>query len=177
MAEMANHLGAPEEASEWVSRSKSLKQAIRREFVHPDGKIRFLKEVDGTWNGRQHALGTAFCVLGNVLDETASRQALSALTVRWYGVPLFAPFYEDNPHCYHNHSTWPFVDGFVHLAMLKAGLDRGTALARWKALCGRVCRDEKGFRELNDTLTGRITGSPHQLWSAAAYCGACLESS
>jgi hypothetical protein len=174
LAEMADHLGAHIEASEWLDRAKKLKTSVARTFIRPDGAIAYFKEVCGTLDVRQHALGTALCVLADIVTESEAQQALRYLPINWYGIPLFDPFYTDNPHCYHNHSAWPFVDGIVHFAALHANIDPERTVSRWRALCGRACRDHRGFRELNDTTTGRLIGSGHQLWSAAAYCGSFL---
>lgn len=174
LARMAAHLNRTEESDSWQNRADALRAAIRREFLRPDRAIRYHKECDGSWNDRQHALGTALCVLADVVTGSEAQQALSRLPVQWGGFPLFDPFYTDNPHIYHNRSTWPFVDGFVCRAMHHVGMEGSVTL--WRALCGRCCRDKRGFRELCDAQSGEPLGSSHQLWSAAAYCGGCLTS-
>lgn len=174
MARLAARLGKPDESTAWIHRRDNLIEAMRREFFRTDGGIRYHKAEDGGWNERQHALGTALCVLAGVVEGGAARRALEVLPRAWWGVPLYDPFYADNPHVYHNRSAWPFVDALVHLADRRARPDVVSREAG-VAVLGRACRDARGFRELTEAGTGRLIGSDHQLWSAAGYCAVVME--
>ena len=174
LAEAARRVGRPASAARWTERAESLAQRVRETFLLSDGRLAYFKAADGQLEKRLHALGTAFCVLAHVVEDNEARVALDHHPVRWWGVPLFHPFYEDNPHVYHNLSAWPFVDAFFHRARREA-FGEAEDIRRWLALAGRACRDERGFRELTDARTGKLRGSGHQLWSAAGFLGALLE--
>lgn len=172
MSEMALRLGERGQSADWAYRRDALVGAARKAFLTPEGGVAFQKGADGESNSRQHSLSAAFFILAEILDRKESSRALMPLPQKFYGVHLFHPFYEDNPHCYHNRSTWPFSDAFVSRAAVHAG--QPDARHRWRAFTGRSCRDESGFRELTDTETQLLCGSKTQLWSAAAYCGSFL---
>jgi len=58
---------------------------------------------------------------------------------------------------------WPFINGFMILAAIKAGLNdlAKTQFAKWN--------QTNGFFEWYDPITGQGYGSKEQLWSAALY--------
>lgn len=173
LADIAQRFGLSKENETWRHRQDELRTAMRREFFTPGGRVNYRKAESGEVDRRQHALGTALVVLAGVVSHAEAERALDSLPRKWGGVPLFDPFYADNPHVYHNRSAWPFVDALVHKADFLVRPTE-TVRARWIALAGRACRDGGGFRELVEAESGRLIGSKHQLWSAAGYCGAIL---
>lgn len=76
------------------------------------------------------------------------------------------------PHQYHNGGIWPFIGGWLILALVQAGRlaeaqQQLAALAELNAL-GRTSSWE--FNEWFHGSTGQPLGKPHQAWSAALYC-------
>ena len=76
------------------------------------------------------------------------------------------------PHQYHNGGIWPFIGGWLVLALVQAGRtaeaqQQLSALAELNAL-GRSGSWE--FNEWFHGTTGQPLGKPHQAWSAAMYC-------
>ncbi len=174
LAEAAERLGFQEASRQWHERAHRLRQAMRKCFLQGDGSVAYTLYADGELDMRLHPLATAFWVLAGVLEGGEAYRALARHPLESWGVPLYTPFYEENPHCYHNRSAWPFVDAFHFLAQWSLRPDEDV-LRTWLVLNGRACRDRRGFRELLNMDTGELIGSAHQLWSAAGYLGALMR--
>jgi hypothetical protein len=173
MAATATRLGKPEESRRWQERAAALRAGIRRELLLPSGQLAYYKDRDGVVNPRLNPLSAAFGGQAGVFEPGEEAQGLSCPVHRW-GVPLLEPFYEDNPHVYHNRTCWPYTDGLLMQARVRLDKDPAPARQAWLDLTARACRDERGFRELTEAYTGRLIGSDHQLWTAAAFLGAAM---
>jgi hypothetical protein len=108
--------------------------------------------------------------LGGVVEERDAIRALDGYSVTDGGVPLFYPFF-DEKNCYHNNSSWPFVDTFFLKALeIADGVPRAAQNA---ALLARTCVDDGTFHEVSDYRTREVEGSGSQLWTAAAFVDTC----
>jgi len=170
MKAAAKKLGHDEAAAEWSDRAMRLKTAIQKELRFEDGTLAYYKDVDGKLEPRREALGAALAVLFEVVEGDEARKALKDYPVSDAGVPLMFPFYDDE-RFYHNNSAWPFVDTFFLWACEKAtGEDRTAENA---ALLARTCAVDGTFHELVNYQAKEISGSGHQLWSAAGFVNLC----
>ena len=173
MSRAARMLGEERDAAQWQERADRLGEAIRRELRHADGSFAFWKDRHGKLSGQREALGTALNVLAGVVRGAEAARALEALPVGPRGVPLFLPFFPLE-RCYHNHSSWAFVDTFYLRACEQATGRNFKPLNL--ALLARMCIDDGTFHELSDYRTGMPKGSGSQLWTAAAFLDVCLRS-
>ena len=172
MAEAATQLGKTEESREWSARADRLAKAIREHLVDADGRIVYYKDRHGELSERWEALGTALCALHGAVDAETARRSVERYPQTEIGIPVFHPFLEHD-RVYHNKAAWPFVDTFFLAGAEKA---TGESKAAYNlALLARTARDEDGFYELVNMLTGEVRGSGRQLWSAAGFVNACVR--
>lgn len=169
LAEMAAKLGLEADAASWRDRQSALKQAVQTHLVSPEGRIVYYLDRHGQQADRHEALGTALCILHDVVDAEIARTSIEAYPQTDIGIPIFDPFFPTD-QMYHNNASWPFVDAFFLAAAEKAIGDSRAAYNL--ALLARTVSDD-GFHELVDMRSGEIAGSGHQLWTAAAYIDAC----
>jgi len=169
MGEAAERLGRAEESRGWLERAQRLREAIQHHLVRPDGRIAYYKDRQGRLSPQADALGTALCVLHDAVDTKTGAASLRRYPQTAVGIPTFDPFFPTDS-VYHNNSSWPFVDALFLSAVEKA---LGESQAAYNlALLARVVKPD-GFHELVNIRSGTVIGSGHQLWSAAAFMGAC----
>ncbi|WP_269522163.1 MGH1-like glycoside hydrolase domain-containing protein [Coraliomargarita parva] len=172
MSGAATRLGKAAESAQWYTRAESLRLAIRAALPKQDGTLTYYKDRHGHLLPQRHALGLALAVISGVLEGQAALNEMRSYPVSPAGVPLFDPWFPDE-ESYHNHSAWPFVDGFFMRALEIADGQDHTA---WEmALLARTCVDNGTFHEVVDLHTGEPGGSASQLWSAAAFIGCCAR--
>lgn len=172
LARTATALGLSDQAEAWRRRAEELASAMRRELCRGDGTWVFYKDARGRLSERREALGAALVVLLDVVDGDAAKAALCGYPASDRGIPLFWPFFDDE-RCYHNNTAWPFVEALFLQAWDKVTGARTPALTL--ALTARSCTRQAWFQEFVDYRTGRPGGSADQLWTAAAFLGACLD--
>jgi len=172
LSDAAARLGREEDAAGWEVRRQTLRGAIQRHLVGPDGRLRYYRDRHGALAERAEALGTALCALHDALDPEISARCVSLYPKSEIGVPVFDPFFENHDGAYHNNGSWPFVDTFFLSAAEKA---LGVSQCAFNlALLARTARTD-GFHEVVDMRSGEVIGSGHQLWSAAAFINTCLR--
>ncbi len=164
MAELAERFG--EDSSPWRSRAERLREAILTKMVTADGSICYFLHRDGSREPRCDALGTAFAVLCGVSDDPRLFEGYPILSD---GIPLLHPFY-DRDDGYHNNASWYFATAFFLRAKRLATGEDNHELER--ELLAKAF-DGAHFREYCDFRSGEASGSWAQLWTAAAYLGAC----
>lgn len=177
LSRTAARLGRDADSVLWAQRADQLKNAMCREMRHADGTFTYLKTWDGKLLKQRHALGEALAVLFGIVEGGDARVALTGYPVTAAGVPLFYPFFchNDNPHIYHDQSSWPFVDAFFLAAKKKIfGMDY---TAQNAALLARTCVKDGTFHEVVNMKTKEPFGSGSQLWSAAAFIDVCRRAS
>lgn len=171
MAQAAAQLSRCEEAESWRARGACLAATIRQRLRRPDGACEWYLDRHGRPSGRTEALGTALAVLLGVLSGA---EAVAAIAAHPFdpgrGVPVFWPFFDD-ARCYHNLTAWPFVESFFMRARERATGEPTVALEL--ALLARSCVDDGTFHEVVDWRSGKPGWSASQLWTAAAFLGAC----
>ncbi|MCF6176463.1 MAG: hypothetical protein L3J71_11940 [Victivallaceae bacterium] len=172
MAMAALKIGKKDEANGWLRRSENLKQAVREHLSAQDGTFSYLLDVHGRQQPRRDALGSALVILTDVVPAEDFSQVLTGYLVTTAGIPLFKPFFNENS-CYHNNSSWPFVDTLFIKAMEKRDGHDYTAMNA--ALLARTCIDNGSFREFVDFRSQQVKGSSRQLWTAAAFIDTCLR--
>ncbi len=170
MARAAAALGLGEQAAEWRNRAKALRTSILTHLRRSDGTFVFYLDRHGEASSRREALGAALAVLLDVVAGEDALRALAGYPLNAKGVPTFWPFFDDD-RCYHNHTSWPFVEAFFLWAMSKAS-GQNTIPASL-ALLARSCVEDGTFHEVVDYRNGRPGWSARQLWTAAAFLGAC----
>lgn len=171
MAQAAAELRRTDEATQWSVRAGTLAAAIRARFARPDGGLSWYLDRHGRPAGRTEALGTALAVLLRVVRCQDARATIAAHPIDpARGVPVFWPFFDDE-RCYHNLTSWPFVEAFFMRARERACHEPTAALEL--ALLARSCIDDGTFHEVVDWRSGRPGWSASQLWTAAAFLGAC----
>jgi hypothetical protein len=170
MEEAAKRTGHEKEAFHWHTRAECLRLAIRKHLRNADGTFMYYKGPDNLPAGRRDALGSALCVLFEVVAPSEASAVLTGYPVTDIGVPLFLPFFEGS-HFYHNNSAWPFVDTLFLTALEKSdGVGR---VGQNAELLARTCTDKGTFFEVTDWRDGCVKCSPRQLWTAAAFVNVC----
>ncbi|MEM5874407.1 MAG: hypothetical protein QW641_00550 [Candidatus Aenigmatarchaeota archaeon] len=129
--------------------------------------------VDYIGSNRFDVLGNAIAILKNIPTKDKTEKICKnfiKLSKMFYACPNLYPPYPKNmcgqkPYTYQNCSIWPFVNGFVIKALLKAGYKK-EALDEFEKISNL-----NGFNEWYE-LNGKPRGSSNQLWSAALYIAA-----
>ena len=171
LSKTAEKLGLPEEAREWAKKAENIKRAIRAELRFDDGKICYFKHKNGKLEQRREVLGTAFCVLNDIVEGEDAKKALEDYPVTPFGAPLIYPYF-DNDLVLHNNSAWPFADTFLLLAVEKA---YGVNLANIN-LQIMINDSENGhIGEFRNMITNRMSGATAQLWSISGFLNACIR--
>lgn len=138
-------------------------------------------QLGGFLYGRHHALrserveslGSALCVLFDLVDDERGRAILEHLPLEPFGVPCFHPHIPGLPP-YHNRGVWPFVVAYAGWAGAKAGHDEVVqhalaCLVRAAVLFGT--HKENMVAETGGAI-GTCINSDRQLWSVAGMLGA-----
>lgn len=170
----------------------ALRQAIRQRFLLPDGRLRYLVDVQDA-EIYQEGLGWAFAVLFALLDKQETQQLLLHQQSTPHGIPCLTPtmprYRLYGMHARHSGTVWPQVNAAWGLACLKAG---EIAIARLEllSLAHKAVRDGN-FAEIYRGDTGAITGGLqerkslgtigdwppcfHQSWCATGYQGLLIQ--
>lgn len=150
----------------------TLREAIRKHFVRPDGSLCYIRYPDGRTDDSKELAGHAFGVLfdllpGSVLDHLEPEQ---------FGIPSITPpfpglFSKARPGR-HNNLVWPFLNGFYIQAAAKCG--RTELVSRELSTLTGLLSD--GFREIYSPYDG----APHGGWQlggdgCTGYLGAVLH--
>ncbi|MDH4445358.1 MAG: hypothetical protein QE267_09535 [Akkermansiaceae bacterium] len=191
MADASTKIGLQEaEKQEWLSRAAALKKVIVKEFTNADGTLAYYKDRHGVVMPNRDILGIALAVILGVVDGDAAKAAYAGYPESDLGVPLFSPFIPGNKGP-HNQAVWPFTVSFYfwgkslaygedysayNAAILARSL--GTAfedLPKKRKTDGKDWGTALGsFHEKINLPSGKIDGSGHQLWSAAAFLKVCI---
>ena len=192
MADVSEKIGLPElEKQHWLARAAALKTAIVKEFTNADGTLAYYKDHHGVVMPNRSILGIAFAVILGVVDGDAAKAAYAEYPESDLGVPLFSPFIPGNKGP-HNQAVWPFTVSFyfwgkeraygkdysdINAAILARSL--GTAFEE-KRVKGENEIEDWGvalgsFHEKINRPSGKVDGSGHQLWSAAAFLNVCIR--
>lgn len=184
LANAARKCNLPNESKYWNQRAESLKKAIRKELILPDGTLTYYKDRYGVVMKNQHNLGTAFAVLFGIVKGKEAKKAIDNYPITDKGVPLIFPFLEDNKGD-HNNASWPFCDTyFLQAKELVDGKDytgyNAALLARTMGTKLSVKRESEwggfgSFHEKVELPGGLISGSGQQLWTSAAFINVCLR--
>jgi hypothetical protein len=191
MADASTKIGLSEtEKQQWLSRAAALKKAIVKEFTNADGTLAYYKDRHGVVMPNRDILGIAFAVILGLVDGDAAKAAYAGYPESDLGVPLFSPFIPGNKGP-HNQAVWPFTVSFYFWGKsLAYGEDysdyNAAILARSLGTAfedtpkKRKTNDEDwgtalgSFHEKINLPSGKIDGSGHQLWSAAAFLKVCI---
>jgi hypothetical protein len=173
MSAAAVKLGLPADSAAWSRRADALREAMMERLRHRSGSWAFYIDAQGELSPRREALGAALVVLLNIVQGDEAVAALRGYPVTDHGVPTFWPFFDDE-RCYHNNTSWPFVEAFFLQAWERAFGEDTKPLTL--AMLARTCVDDGTFHEVVDFRTGRAGWSASQLWTAAAFLGTCLRS-
>ena len=184
MAKAAEKLNLKSEAEEWRKRALSLKNAIKKELMFPDGTFTYYKDRNGVKMQNQHNLGTAFAILFNVVEGKDAKKAIENYPITDKGTPLIYPFLTSNRGD-HNEASWPFCDTFLMQA--KEKVDQKSHVGYNAAILARTMgtklsdkreKDWGGFGSFHEKVElpdGFISGSGQQLWTSAAFINVCLR--
>jgi len=119
---------------------------------------------------RFDSLGHALALLWGIIPRNKIKSVLNSfdITSTKFGFKNVSPPYEmefcNQPyHFYQNSTIWPFVQGYVILALIKVNKRR---YAREEFI---KLSNLNGLFEWYDPISGRPKGSKEQLWSAALY--------
>lgn len=139
------------------------------------------RQLGGFLYGRHHdlrsdrveSLGSALCVLFDLVDDERGRAIVDQLPLEPFGVPCFHPHIPGLPP-YHNRGVWPFVVAYAGWAGAKAGhhgvVQHALAcLVRAALLFGT--HKENMVAETGGAI-GTCINSDRQLWSVAGMLGA-----
>ncbi len=113
-----------------------------------------------------HSLALLYDIPTEKYIEKIIKSIEKALTI--FGYRNIWPPYEkeicnQKPNTYQNSAIWPFVQGFIIMALKKIGLKEEAKKEFVKFT------NLKGFNEWYSPIDGRPLGSTYQLWSAASY--------
>jgi hypothetical protein len=174
LGKACQHSGFTERVADFERRASRLRDRIRETFLQVDGTLAYFQRPDGTLEPRREQLGTAFCVLWDVLPSTMIPAAVDGYPSNDFGGPIFAPFY-DRSKVYHNHGLWPFADTYFCRALEKrARHEPHRELVILRAL-GNLSRHALwgNFSEMLDYESGgwKTKHARSYIWSAAAYLG------
>jgi len=159
-------IGLDDKADEFKERSQTIRDAIRKNFLHKDGYYAYFKRKDGSLEPRREQVGSALLVLFDILPPKEQNKAVDDYPYSDFGAPLFWPFYPNN-RCYHNNSIWPFADTLFALALFKCYRRKDILLRALANLCRHSLRGN--FNEVLHYPSGEFRGADHYIWSAAAY--------
>ncbi|MFW5846387.1 MAG: hypothetical protein ACOCXJ_09190 [Planctomycetota bacterium] len=168
LAQAAERCGETAPARSWGERAEALQSAMHSAFITADGHVAYLKDRWGRLDTRRHALGEAWFVEHGVVTGAEARAALAGYPVEERGVAMYAPFL-GMASAYHDNASWPFVDTWYCRAVERAGC--GDQTLRNVGMLAHACQE--GFHEVVAWQGHVVTGSPHQLWSAAAFTDVC----
>ena len=184
LANAAEKCNLPEESQSWIKKAESLKKAILKELLLPDGTFTYFKDRNGKVLPNQHNLGTAFTILFGIVKGEAARKAIDNYPSNQYGTPLIHPFLGKGTGD-HNAAAWPFCDTFFLQAKeIADGKDytgyNAALLARTMGTKFSEKRDKEwgGFGSFHEKVplpSGLISGSGSQLWTSAAFMNVCLR--
>ncbi len=184
LANAAQKCNLTEESKSWTKKAESLKKAILKELLLPNGTFTYFKDRNGKVLTNQHNLGTAFAILFGIVKGKAARKAIVNYPSNQYGTPLIHPFLGDGKGD-HNAAAWPFCDTFFLQAKEIADGKEYTAynaalLARTMGTKFSEKRDKEwgGFGSFHEKVSlpsGLISGSGSQLWTSAAFINVCLR--
>ena len=184
LANAAQKCNLAEESKVWTKKAESLKKAILKELLLPDGTFTYFKDRSGKVIPNQHNLGTAFAILFGIVKGEAARKAIDNYPYNQYGIPLIYPFLGDGKGD-HNAAAWPFCDTFFLQAKEIADDKDYTGynvalLARTMGTKFSEKRDKEwgGFGSFHEKVSlpsGLISGSGSQLWTSAAFMNVCLR--
>ena len=184
LANAAQKCNLPEESKSWTQKAVSLKKAILKELLLPDGTFTYFKDRNGKLLPNQHNLVTAFAILFGIVKGEAARKAINNYPSNQYGTPLIHPFLGKGTGD-HNAAVWPFCDTFFLQAKeIADGKDytgyNAALLARTMGTKFSEKRDNEwgGFGSFHEKVSlpsGLISGSGSQLWTSAAFMNVCLR--
>ncbi len=174
LGKACQHSGFTERAADFERRATRLRDRIRKTFRQADGTLAYFQRRDGVLEPRREQLGTAFCVLWDVLPPTMVPAAVDGYPSNDFGSPIFAPFY-DRSKVYHNHALWPFADTYFYRALEKRWRHDPTRETVILRALGNLSRHALwgNFSEMLDYESGGWTTKHARsyIWSAAAYLG------
>jgi hypothetical protein len=183
LANAAKKCNLPEESKVWNQKAKSLKAAIIKELMLPDGTFTYYKDRYGKVMPNQHNLGTAFAIIFGVVEGKAAKKAIENYPTSEFGTPLQYPFMENKGD--HNQASWPFCDTFFLIAKeIADGKDyTGYNAALLARTMGTKLDPKKnpewgGFGSFHEKVqlpSGLISGSGSQLWTSAAFMNVCMR--
>jgi hypothetical protein len=184
LANAAKKCNLPEESKAWIKKAESLKKAILKELLLPNGTFTYFKDRNGKVLPNQHNLGTAFAILFGIVKGETARKAIENYPWNQYGTPLIHPFLDKGTGD-HNAAAWPFCDTFFLQAKeIADGKDytgyNAALLARTMGTKFSEKRDKEwgGFGSFHEKVplpSGLISGSGSQLWTSAAFMNVCLR--
>jgi len=183
LANAAKKCNLPEESKVWNQKAKSLKAAIIKELMLPDGTFTYYKDRYGKVMPNQHNLGTAFAIIFGVVEGKAAKKAIENYPTSEFGTPLQYPFMDNKGD--HNQASWPFCDTFFLIAKeIADGKDyTGYNAALLARTMGTKLDPKKnpewgGFGSFHEKVqlpSGLISGSGSQLWTSAAFMNVCMR--
>jgi hypothetical protein len=184
LAKAAKNCHLKEDAIYWNKRAQTLKNAIKKELILPNGTVSYYKDRNGQLLTNQHCLGTAFAVLFGILEGQEAKTAIINYPTTDKGIPLIYPFLADN-NGDHNNASWPFCDTFFlqakEMADKKKYTGYNTALLA-RTLGTKIADNQDtswgGFGSFHEKVklpSGIIDGSGQQLWTSAAYVNVCIR--
>ena len=184
LSNAARKCNLPDESKIWTKKAESLKKAILKELLLPDGTFTYFKDRNGKVLHNQHNLGTAFAILFGIVKGEAARKTIENYPSNQYGIPLINPFLGDGKGD-HNAAAWPFCDTFFLQAKeIADGKDytayNAALLTRTMGTKFSEKRDKEwgGFGSFHEKVSlpsGLISGSGSQLWTSAAFINVCLR--
>jgi hypothetical protein len=184
LANAAKKCNLPKESKAWTKKAESLKKAILKELLLPNGTFTYFKDRNGKVLPNQHNLGTAFAILFGIVKGETARKAIENYPWNQYGTPLIHPFLDKGTGD-HNAAAWPFCDTFFLQAKeIADGKDytgyNAALLARTMGTKFSEKRDKEwgGFGSFHEKVplpSGLISGSGSQLWTSAAFMNVCLR--
>ena len=184
LANAAQKSNLTEESKSWTKKAESLKKAILKELLLPNGTFTYFKDRNGKVLPNQHNLGTAFAILFGIVKGESARKAIVNYPSNQYGTPLIHPFLGKGTGD-HNAAAWPFCDTFFLQAKeIADGKDytayNAALLTRTMGTKFSEKRDKEwgGFGSFHEKVplpSGLISGSGSQLWTSAAFINLCLR--
>jgi len=172
-----------QESKEWTKKAESLKKAIKKELLQPDGTFTYFKDRYGNKMPNQHNLGTAFAVIFGIVKGAEARKAIENYPTTEFGTPLQFPYVDNTGD--HNQAAWPFCDTFFLIAKeiaFKKDFSGYNAALLARSLGTKLAPNKDpewgGFGSFHEKVTlpsGLISGSGAQLWTAASFLNICLR--
>ncbi len=180
-ADMAWQLNDEEYGKLYQSRARKLKNSIREHlYDKKQNKLYYLIDQNGKKHDYTEALGVAFAVLYEVVNEKEAKKIINNVYITKYGVPCVYPAfprYNEQRPGRHNVMIWPHVNMFFASACAHVGLlDKFYSEIHNLA---SLVKTSGGFYEIYDPATGKPSGgyqSGHlwgechdQTWCATGY--------